>query len=108
MDDREPSARRPRRITLPLMLTVGGMIILGITTTTLGLLLWPDFDERDRRMLERSQRLDPSMPPMAPRAAEPAAATTPDPPLTADADTGDQPMIDAGVDDAPGSAVPGR
>jgi hypothetical protein len=33
---------RHRFLNLPLMLTVGAMILLGITTTTLGFLLWPE------------------------------------------------------------------
>jgi hypothetical protein len=33
---------RHRFVNLPLMLTIGAMILLGITTTTLGFLLWPE------------------------------------------------------------------
>jgi hypothetical protein len=33
---------RHRFLNLPLMLTIGAMILLGITTTTLGFLLWPE------------------------------------------------------------------
>ncbi len=38
--------KKRRRFNLPLMLTLGGMIILGIITTTLGFLLWPDLEPR--------------------------------------------------------------
>ena len=36
--------RKIFRLSLPLVLTLGGMILLGITTTTLGFLLRPKLD----------------------------------------------------------------
>ena len=34
--------QRNRVFNLPLMLTIGAMILLGITTVTLGFVLWPE------------------------------------------------------------------
>lgn len=43
MDEKTATTSRNKRpFNLPLALTIGGMITLGITTTTLGFLLWPE------------------------------------------------------------------
>lgn len=86
---------KKRRFNLPLALTLGGMITLGITTTTLGFVLWPEPKSHVDKSTEGWPKEGPRWN-TRPTAPAPPVTTTTTPPVAA----AHPPMPDAGAGDA--------
>jgi hypothetical protein len=95
-------------LNLPLMLTIGAMILLGITTVTLGFLLRPEPTQWPETMETTSA---PAGAPATETTAEPGAETTAEPGAETTAEPGAETTAEPGAEttaDQPGAdAAPG-